>query len=251
LGVEKLERGHGNAVSENTLDRGTTRLHALVECRDNGARRRCRHQPEPNRGDDAERALRADEEALQVEARDVLAVGATNSEELARGDDGFQASDPVAGDAIFEGVRAVCIGCDVAADLRLLRRAWVGGKRRPFSRTRLRTSAVVRPASTLIRHTSGSNDRTSRRHSSDRTTPPAKGTAPAANPVPPPLGNDWHVVAIGPRHDVLDLARGSWEHERVGASPNSAELGRIRQVGGRYFLGDRCFTDDAPYCGLS
>jgi hypothetical protein len=62
-----------------------------------------------------------------------------------------------------------------------------GGKNSPFSRARRRTSAVRTPASTSIRHSSGSNERTRVSRSVATTTPPA-GTQPPDSPLPPPRG---------------------------------------------------------------
>ncbi len=63
-----------------------------------------------------------------------------------------------------------------------------GGKHRPFSRASRCTVAVVTPASTSMRHWSGSSARTLRRRSSPSTIPEPRGTAPPAQPVPPPRG---------------------------------------------------------------
>ncbi len=60
-----------------------------------------------------------------------------------------------------------------------------GGNQRPLPRAIRRTSAVETPASTWIRHWSGSNARTRAIRPVPTTTPPC-GTAPPANPVPPP-----------------------------------------------------------------
>src|SRR5205814_10224687 len=63
-----------------------------------------------------------------------------------------------------------------------------GAKSRPPPRAVCRTAAVVTPASTSIRHSRGSKERTRVSRSSATTTPPSTGTAPAAYPVPPPRG---------------------------------------------------------------
>ena len=81
---------------------------------------------------------------------------------------------------VLERVRAAGVGGHVAADLRLLGRARVGRQPEPALRARRRTSAVVMPASTSARHSSGSSERCARIRSSDSTTPPS-GTAPPAS----------------------------------------------------------------------
>ena len=63
-----------------------------------------------------------------------------------------------------------------------------GGKLSPLSRARRRTVAVVTPDSTCIRQSPGSKARTRFSRSSEITTWPSEGTAPPANPVPPPRG---------------------------------------------------------------
>ena len=75
-----------------------------------------RTQPQRGLGDDAERALRADEEALEVVAGDVLDRGAAEAHGAAVGEDGLEAEDVVAGDAVLHAAQAAGVGGQVAAD---------------------------------------------------------------------------------------------------------------------------------------
>jgi hypothetical protein len=52
-------------------------------------------------GDEAEHAFAADHEADEVEAGFVFVAAATGAEDIAGGEDGFEAEDVVAGDAVF------------------------------------------------------------------------------------------------------------------------------------------------------
>src|SRR6266496_187659 len=69
LGADDVER----VLAENSLERGAARCRVCVERPDGQGRLGSRQQPQPGSGDDPERALRADEQALEVVARDVLA----------------------------------------------------------------------------------------------------------------------------------------------------------------------------------
>ena len=187
--VEVLERGHGQPGAQHPLDRPAARLGAGVEG-DHGQRGLGRRQElEPGGGDHAERPLRADQQALQVVAGHVLADRPADRDDLAGRHDRLQPGHPGARDPVLEGVRAAGVGGDVAADLRLLGGAGIGreeeavlaraagGPRRCSTppRRRSATGAARRRAPAVIR-------------SRPRTTPPSRGTAPAAKPVPPPRG---------------------------------------------------------------
>ena len=112
--------------ARHALDRGDARVGVAVEA-DHGQLELGRgHEPQPGGGDEAERSLRADEQALQVVAGDVLADRAAERDDLAGRDDGLDPGHPVAGDAVLEGVRPAGVARDVAADLRDLGRARVG-----------------------------------------------------------------------------------------------------------------------------
>ena len=83
-------------------------------------------EPQPRGGDEPERPLRADEQALHVVARDVLPDRPAELHDLARRDHRLDPGHPVAGDAVLERVRAAGVAGDVAADLRDLGGAGVG-----------------------------------------------------------------------------------------------------------------------------
>ena len=71
--VEVLDRRRDDARREDALDRGDARVGVAVEA-DHGELELGRgDEPQPGRGDEAERPLGADEQALQVVAGDVLA----------------------------------------------------------------------------------------------------------------------------------------------------------------------------------
>ena len=74
-----------------------------------------RHQPDPDAGDDAERAFGADDQAGQVVAGRVRGAAA-ELDDLAVGQDHFQAQGVVGGHAVAQGVRPTRVLADVAAD---------------------------------------------------------------------------------------------------------------------------------------
>ena len=123
LDVEVLDRSRSNAVPEDAEDRLAARGRAAVERDDGQGHLRGREQLQPRRRDDAERALGADEEALQVIAGDVFPDRPADGHELARSEHGLEAGDPGAGGAVLERVRSGRVRRDVAADLRQLGRA--------------------------------------------------------------------------------------------------------------------------------
>ena len=90
--VEVLERRHGEPRPEHPLDRGATAGDVGVEADHRQLRLRRRHEPQPCRRDDAERPLRADQQALQVVAGDILTDRAADADELAGGN---TASSPI------------------------------------------------------------------------------------------------------------------------------------------------------------
>src|SRR5947209_4216521 len=118
--VEVLERGRYDAAGVNALDRGAARFDALVD-RDERQRLLGRgDQLDPGGGDDPQRALRADQQGLEVVPGHVLADRAADGDGFTGREDGLEPGDPRAGDAVLERVRAAGVGGDVAAELRLL-----------------------------------------------------------------------------------------------------------------------------------
>ena len=71
-------------------------------------------QPDPNLGDDRQRALAADQQADQIEPGRI--VDRSELDDRAVGQHGFQAEHVVDGHAVLERVRAAGVGGHVAAD---------------------------------------------------------------------------------------------------------------------------------------
>ena len=91
-------------------------------------------QPQPGGGDQPERPLRADEQALQVVGGHVLAQRPAERDDLPGRHDRLDARHPVPRHAVLEGVRPAGVAGDVAADLRDLRRPGVRRERAARSR---------------------------------------------------------------------------------------------------------------------
>ena len=141
--VEVLHRRGDRAGGHHAADGLAPGLGVAVERAGRPGARRRRDQPQPCRGDDAERALGADEQPAQVVARDVLARRAADADDRPRREHGLDARDPGAGDAVLEAVRPAGVRRDVPADLRLL-----GGARDPAGSTgRSRAPAAGRSPS--------------------------------------------------------------------------------------------------------
>ena len=115
--VEVLDRGRDDARREDALDRGDAGVGVAVEADHRQLELRRRDEPQPGRGDEAERPFGADEQALQVVAGDVLADRAAERDDLAGRDHRLDPGHPVAGDAVLERVRPAGVAGDVAADL--------------------------------------------------------------------------------------------------------------------------------------
>ena len=100
-----------------------------------------RHQPQDRPGDDAERALAADEQLEQREPGDVLDPLAAEGDQRAVGEHDVEAEHVVGGDAVLHAAQAAGVGGDVAADRADLERRRVRrvpeavlGARRPSPR---------------------------------------------------------------------------------------------------------------------
>ena len=129
--VEELQRGRLYAVADHRHYRLAAGPDTGVEGGDDRLCRGGGNESQPGGRDDGQRPLRAGEEADQVIAGDVLADRAAEQHHLAARQHCFQAGDPVAGDAVLEGVRPAGVGRDVAADRRLLGGAGIGGEEEP------------------------------------------------------------------------------------------------------------------------
>jgi hypothetical protein len=123
-------------------------------------------------GDDAEGALAADHELLEVVAGDVLGELAAEPDDLAGGGDELQAEDVAAGDAVLDGLAAAGVLRDVAADLAGLHAHGVAGEEQAVLGTRGARSLVTMPAWTVMVRLSRSRSTTSFMRSSERTMPP-------------------------------------------------------------------------------
>ena len=152
---------------------------------------RRRHEPQPGRGDDPERPLRADQQRAQVVAGDVLAHRAADAHQLARREHRLEPGDPVAGHAVLKACGPPALVAIVAAELRLLGGARVGREEQPvLAGAAARPSRVVTPASASIRHSSGSKRAPRvRRSSAIATASPSGPAAPPAKPLRPPTGD--------------------------------------------------------------
>ena len=113
----ELEARHaaGGALLRDAeqIERGLRRRHADERGLD---RARARHQPQHRRGDDAERALGADEQVLQVVAGVVLLELVEVVEHAPVGEHDLEAEHMRARDAVGERRRAAGIGGEIAAD---------------------------------------------------------------------------------------------------------------------------------------
>ena len=79
-------------------------------------------------GEDAQRALRADHQADEVVAGNVLDELAAELDDLAGGRDDLQAGDVTAGDAVLDGLAAAGVLGDVAADVAGLQAHRIAGE---------------------------------------------------------------------------------------------------------------------------
>ena len=89
-------------------------------------RRRQRHQPQRDLGDDRQRAFGADEQLREVVADDVLDGLAAGADHRAVGEHGLETEDVAAGVAVLEGARPAGALGDVAADAALAQAGRVG-----------------------------------------------------------------------------------------------------------------------------
>ena len=92
--VEVLDRGRYDARGEHALDRRDARVRVAVEADHRQLELRRGDEPQPRRRDEPERPFGADEQALDVVARDVLAQRAADAHDLARRDHRLDARSP-------------------------------------------------------------------------------------------------------------------------------------------------------------
>ena len=124
--VHHFERGRDDARADDVADR----LRRVVDRIEHGEHRadalRIAREPDPDLGDDAERAFAADDRADQVGPGRILGRSA-ESDDFAVGGDHFQAEHVIDRDAVFERVRAAGVGGRVAADRAGALAGWIGG----------------------------------------------------------------------------------------------------------------------------
>ena len=218
-------------AADHPLDRRAARL---------GARRRMRPPAAPPRapgielqprgGDHAERPLRADQQALQVVAGHVLADRARRPRRPRRAERPPPARSPrrrstpylnaCGPPALVATLPPIC-DCSAAPGS--------GGNRSPFSRASRRTSPVRSPASTQIRHRSGSKERTPR-HPLEAEDDPALGHRAGRESGAAAPRHDRHLVLVAPADHGGHLVRARRQRQGVGAAPDAAMLGRVGQI---------------------
>src|SRR5262249_54048345 len=113
--VQHLQGGRYNPGADDVADRVGGVVHGLEDAQQRAVSLRVARDADPDLGDDAEGALRADDDAGQVVAGVVLG-RAAGLDDLAVGQDDLHAQDVVDRDAVLEGVRPAGVGGDVAAD---------------------------------------------------------------------------------------------------------------------------------------
>ena len=117
--VRRDREGPGAGLAEEAQDAGDI-AHAEEHHRRDARQSR---QLERRLGDDAERALAADEELPQVQPGVVLLQRTASAKDLAVREDDLEAEDPLAREAVANDLHAARVGGDVAADsARSLRR---------------------------------------------------------------------------------------------------------------------------------
>ena len=144
---------------------------------------------------------------LQVVARDVLPQRATELDDLSRRHDDLEPCHPCAGDAVLERVRTARIRRDVAADLRLLGRAWIG---REEQTALARDAAQLRGAHTRVdldapeQWVEGAHAVESFERDHDAAVERHRAAGVAGSPA---ARDDRNAVRVAPRDDLGDLLR--------------------------------------------
>ncbi len=124
--VDDLEQAGAVRVEAQRDDAGDGGVEGVEdgERRQGGVGRRS--EPHDGLGDDAERALRADEEAGEVVAGHPLGGAVAGAHDLPAGEHDLQRLDPVGGHAVLHAAQAARVGRDVAPDRARLPRRGVG-----------------------------------------------------------------------------------------------------------------------------
>ena len=106
---------------------GLAGIGQLGEGRQRGElRRRLGDQPHGDLGDDAQRALRPDEQPLEVVPGHILDRPAAQMQHMAAGQHHIEPQNIVAGDAVFQTARAARVGRHVPADRALIDAGGIG-----------------------------------------------------------------------------------------------------------------------------
>ena len=172
-------------------------LAGVARCREHADDRaetgRLRHQPHPERRDDAERPLAAADQPGQVEVRRLRSSRSrAELDHVAVGEDHLHAEHVVGGDEVLEGVDPAGVGRGVAADVlaRWLEGSGAKWNAAPPGRAATASeSCVLRtPASTWATRFSRSIARMRFIRVVETITPFSNATHPPANPVPDPRG---------------------------------------------------------------
>ena len=224
---DEVQHRRAQARGEHCADRRTSVL-ARGQEHDQRDRRLGRgRQPQAYRGDHAERALRADEQTLEVIPRDVLRGPAADLHELARRKHHLHARDPGAGDAVLERVRAAGVGGDVAADLRLLGCARIRREEQPV---------LARQALHVARADAGLGEHAPQRRLelADAAQPLQRahdsalsGHGAAEQARAAATRHDRHVVLVAPRDHLRDLLCAAWQHHGVRAPLDAPAVGAV------------------------
>ena len=215
------------AAADDAQDRRAPGRRVRQERRHRQHDLRRRHEPQPRRGDDPERSLRADQQALHVVSGDVLADRPADRDHLARRDDRLEPRHPCPGGAVLVCVRPGGVRRDVAADLRLLSGARVGGEHQPavarerVHGRRLHARLDMHPPEQRVElphpvePVEREHDPAVERHRARRNTRPAAAR------------RDRHVVLVAPCDDGRDLVRARREHDGVGLALHAGDVRRV------------------------
>ena len=227
LAVEELDRRRPDAAPDHPQDRRAARRHVAVEHGDRQHDLRRRDQPQPRRGDDPERALGADQQALHVVARDILADRPADRDHLARRDDRLEPGHPRAGGAVLVRVRPGGVGRDVAADLRLLGCARVGSEHQPVvARERLDV-----PGLDACLDVHPPEQRVEPAHAGEpvecEDDPAVERHAPAGRSGAAAARRDRHVVLVAPGDDGRDLVGARRQHDCLGVAREARDVRRV------------------------
>ena len=124
--ISHLQRGGKEAAAKHALDAGGGDARVAERGGEHRAGGRRGKEPQRDLGDEAEQALRADEDADEVEAAFIFHRAAAGADQRAVGERDLQAEHVVAGDAVLQAARAAGIGGDVAAERAFLEAGRVG-----------------------------------------------------------------------------------------------------------------------------